>query len=105
MYVVSSGRLKIQVNDASARYPLVIDPLLTGTVDTQLEINVGFSELGRSVASAGDVNNDGFADVILGASLFDNGEGDEGGAFIFHGSASGVSRASRRPHSASASRK
>jgi hypothetical protein len=43
------------------------------------------------VASAGDVNGDGYSDVIVGAYQFDNGETDEGRAFVYHGSASGLS--------------
>jgi hypothetical protein len=46
---------------------------------------------GNSVASAGDVNNDGFDDVIVGARLFDNGQADEGKAFVYRGSATGLS--------------
>jgi hypothetical protein len=45
--------------------------------------------LGTAVATAGDVNGDGYADVIVGASLYDNGEMDEGRAYVFHGSATG----------------
>jgi hypothetical protein len=45
--------------------------------------------MGLSVASAGDVNGDGYSDVIVGANLYDNGETDEGAAFIYHGSATG----------------
>ena len=41
---------------------------------------------GSAVATAGDVNGDGYADVIVGALLFDNGQTDEGGAFVYHGS-------------------
>ncbi|MBI2027483.1 MAG: FG-GAP repeat protein, partial [Deltaproteobacteria bacterium] len=43
---------------------------------------------GSSVSGAGDVNNDGFADVIVGAYVDDNGGTDSGVAFIFYGSAS-----------------
>ena len=45
---------------------------------------------GYSVATAGDVNGDGFSDVIVGAIWFDNGQTDEGRAFVYHGSASGL---------------
>jgi hypothetical protein len=46
---------------------------------------------GISVASAGDVNGDGFDDVLVGASRYSNGQHDEGGAFLFLGSPAGLS--------------
>ena len=46
--------------------------------------------LGWSVASAGDVNGDGFSDVIAGAPYYDGGELDEGQAYIFLGGVDGV---------------
>ncbi len=45
---------------------------------------------GRSVASAGDVNGDGFADVIVGAPLADpNGRNGSGASYVVFGKASG----------------
>jgi hypothetical protein len=83
-------RLRIVVDDAGATYPIAIDPLLTETADTQLEGGQGSAILGASVASAGDVNGDGYADVIVGAPFFDSGQGfAEGAAFVFRGSATG----------------
>ena len=49
------------------------------------------AHFGNSVNSVGDVNGDGFDDVIIGAPLYDNGQIDEGRAYIFLGSASGLS--------------
>ncbi len=41
---------------------------------------------GYCVASAGDVNNDGFSDIIIGANLNDgDGSPDAGRAYIFLG--------------------
>ena len=40
---------------------------------------------GHSVASAGDVNNDGFDDLIVGAYLNDAGGSDAGRAYVFSG--------------------
>jgi hypothetical protein len=47
------------------------------------------AELGHSV-SAGDVNGDGYSDVIVGAPRYDAGQTDEGAAFVFLGSPSGI---------------
>jgi hypothetical protein len=42
------------------------------------------------VASAGDVNGDGFDDVAIGAPNFDHPEPDEGIAYVYLGSAAGL---------------
>ena len=49
------------------------------------------AEFGFSVAGAGDVNNDGYDDVIVSAWGFDNGHSSEGRAYLYLGSAAGVS--------------
>ncbi|MBC8048112.1 MAG: FG-GAP repeat protein, partial [Fimbriimonadaceae bacterium] len=59
--------------------------------DATRESNQTNAFFGSSVSSAGDVNGDGFADVIIGAYCYDNGHTDEGRAYIFHGSLSGIS--------------
>ena len=41
------------------------------------------------MAGAGDVNGDGYSDVIVGAYNFDNVETDEGVAFVYHGNSDG----------------
>jgi len=54
------------------------------------ESNQASALFGVSVAGARDVNGDGFDDVIVGATLYDNGQTDEGGSFVFCGSADGL---------------
>jgi hypothetical protein len=86
----SSGQLTILVDDTAAIYPLTIDPLATPPNWTA-ESNQANASFGVSVGTAGDVNGDGYDDVIVGASKYDNGQTDEGRVFVYHGSASGLS--------------
>ena len=88
--VASAQRIRLELDDSGAPYPLEIDPLLSSTFDSELESNQGSAELGASVASAGDVNGDGFGDVIIGAPGYDLGDSDEGAAFVWHGGATGL---------------
>ncbi|MEO8590380.1 MAG: FG-GAP-like repeat-containing protein [Flavobacteriales bacterium] len=57
---------------------------------TQLEPNLAGAHFGVSVAGAGDVNGNGYFDVIVGADQWASGQATEGGAFVYYGSAGGV---------------
>jgi len=63
---------------------------IINTIQAQLEINQAGASMGYSVSSAGDVNGDGYSDVVVGANWFSNGQSGEGGAFVYHGSAAGI---------------
>jgi len=82
--------LGIKVEDRNAVYPLLIDPLLS-TPYRGLELDQANAGFGWSVSTAGDVNGDRYSDVIVGALWYDNGEFDEGAAFVYHGSSQGLS--------------
>jgi hypothetical protein len=90
--IASESRVRISVDDRDALYPIVIDPLLTETPDAQVTSPAASpgDGLGESVASVGDVNGDGYDDVIVGAPYFDGGQYLEGAAFVFLGSADGI---------------
>jgi hypothetical protein len=80
----------IVVNDDNAIYPVTIDPLST-TANWTAESNQANAGFGKSVSTAGDVNGDGYSDVIIGAYQFDHGEAVEGMAFLYYGSSGGLS--------------
>ena len=87
---VIPNSFSIVVNDEDAVYPITIDPLSTSPSWTA-ESNQASALFGISVSTAGDVNGDGFSDVIVGAYNYDNGQTSEGRAFVYHGSESGLS--------------
>jgi hypothetical protein len=91
--LLAQDGLRIRIDVGGAIYPITIDPLIT-TPSWMAESNQEEAEFGYSVSTAGDVNGDGYSDVIIGAPYFDNGETDEGSAFVYYGSASGLSAGS-----------
>src|SRR6185503_5379683 len=58
--------------------------------DWTAEGDQGIARLGSSVAPAGDVNGDGYADVVVAAVTYDSGESNEGRAYVYLGSAGGL---------------
>jgi gliding motility-associated-like protein len=89
-FSVDENIISINVNTNNAVYPVTIDPV-SSTENTLLQPNQTNAQFGRFISSAGDVNGDGYSDVVIGAWLYDNGQTDEGVAFVFHGSATGLS--------------
>jgi hypothetical protein len=52
---------------------------------------------GWSVGTAGDVNGDGFSDVLVGVEAYSNGQAEEGRALVFTGNdADGIDRRARQ---------
>lgn len=80
----------LEAKPGSAVQPSVNEFLPT-TPDWMYESNQGNAALGYPVASAGDVNGDGFADAIIGSRFYNNGQSNEGRVFVFYGSSSGLS--------------
>ena len=86
-----NGRgIRLVVDAREAVYPITVDPMTTSAAWTA-ESDQASANFGHSVATAGDVNGDGYSDVIVGANLYDNGETDEGRAYVYLGSAGGLS--------------
>ncbi|MFZ0548704.1 MAG: integrin alpha [Candidatus Promineifilaceae bacterium] len=82
--------IQLVIGVSEANYPLTIQTLITNP-DWTAEGNQAQAQFGYSVGTAGDVNNDGYSDIIVGAPYYDNGQVDEGQAFVYYGSAAGLS--------------
>lgn len=89
-FSVINNEISINVKTDNAVYPITVDPIST-TANWSVESNQSGAYYGWSVASVGDVNGDGYSDIIVGAETYDNGEADEGKVFVYHGSATGLS--------------
>ena len=63
---------------------------LKNTPHHLLEINQKEAQFGYAVSGAGDVNDDGYDDVLIGANWFENGQATEGAVFLFLGSETGL---------------
>src|SRR5690606_38963785 len=66
---------------------------LSSTPDWTYDGGQEYGFFGISVSLAGDVNGDGYGDVIVGANLYDNTVMTEGAAFLFLGSPTGLGSA------------
>lgn len=81
------GRILLHVDDDGAVYPVTVDPITTSTV---MVLASASAEFGWSVHSAGDLNGDGYSDAVVGAPQYSSGELNEGGAFVYYGSPTGL---------------
>ena len=90
--VPGDGVIQVRIDDAGAVYPIQTDFMLTAPTGSLSGETVG-DGFGRSVAAAGDVNGDGYGDVIVGAPFYDNGDFRFGRAYLFAGSAEGIGSA------------
>jgi len=60
------------------------------SVGLKLEVNQNDAYFGSSLSSATDYNRDGYADLVVGAPGFDADQLDEGRAYVFYGTSSGL---------------
>jgi hypothetical protein len=79
-------RIHLTVDTRGAVYPITIDPLLTEP-PTTLTGEAPENFFGVSVATAGDVNADGYADVVVGAPGYSSYTGR---VYVYLGGASGL---------------
>ncbi|MBM4367131.1 MAG: VCBS repeat-containing protein, partial [Deltaproteobacteria bacterium] len=86
-FEVEGSTIRILVDDTAATWPVMVDPLLTSATTTLNGENTS-DNFGYAVEAAGDVNNDGYDDLAVGAYGYSSSTGR---VYVFHGSASGVS--------------
>jgi len=80
-YNGDAGRAYVYLGSSSG---LLSTPQWTGTGGSAEE------NFGRAVSGAGDLNGDGYADVIVGAGFYGGYASATGKVYMFHGSATGV---------------
>ncbi len=90
----TQGGLSLVIRDATAVYPLTIDPTLSQ--DDKLVASDGAADdyFGYTVSGAGDVDNDGYDDVIIGAPQSDDNGNRSGSAYVYLGGPAGLDRGS-----------
>ncbi|GAA3943786.1 T9SS type A sorting domain-containing protein [Chitinophaga oryziterrae] len=93
-FSVQNNQVQIEVDVEKAVYPVTIDPIvLNGTpqnANTFVQSNQADALMGYKVSTAGDINNDGYDDIMLGAPGYINGQGGNGAIFIYYGSSRGI---------------
>ena len=80
---------RIVVDDQGAHYPILIDPVST-THNTLLSGSLAGGMFGAAVSTAGDLNGDGYSDVVVSASQASNGQSLEGLVYVYYGSPTGI---------------
>jgi len=85
-----NGGIRIRVDAREADDPVTLVPVATSP-SWILEPNVSGSGFGTAVASAGDVNGDGFDDIVVGAYNFSAQYSEQGRAYVYLSSATGLS--------------
>jgi hypothetical protein len=73
----------------SASSGLSPNPGTGSNMARRLEVNQANAQFGYAVAG-GDVNGDGYSDVVVGAPRYYEGQTEEGKVFVYHGASGGI---------------
>jgi hypothetical protein len=85
---LNAGATYIVFGKANGFGTIDLDAIAAGTGGYKLAGDAAGDYAGRSVSSAGDINGDGFADLIVGADGHDTGGLNAGAAYVVFGKAS-----------------
>jgi hypothetical protein len=73
------------------------DPGTTANADWMAVSNQADCRFGWAADTAGDINGDGYGDIVVGAYIYDNPDNSEGAIFAWYGSATGLDAGGTRP--------
>jgi hypothetical protein len=84
------GDLVVRVDTTAVQWPVMVDPLLTTEDKITASDGAAVDLFGDSVAGAGDVDGDGYDDLVIGAQLDDDDGSASGSAYVYYGSSAGI---------------
>ncbi len=87
--ILDEPEIRILVDDRGATYPITIDPLLESP-GWQVDGDREEANFGRVASTAGDVNGDGYSDVLVSSPGYDFPDTTIGKVWAFYGSAEGL---------------
>jgi hypothetical protein len=88
---LEDGHLTISINDTDAQYPITVDPVVSSGWDVSDSGSFGGNGWPPNpMAPAGDINGDGYDDVVIGAWAYSAAGQESGRAFVYYGSATGL---------------
>jgi MYXO-CTERM domain-containing protein len=87
--VMREGMLQYRIDSTDATYPIEVDPLSQNPLTT-IDGDQAGASFGDKVSNAGDVNGDGFADLLVGQPRYESSVPKQGRVLVYHGSSSGI---------------
>jgi hypothetical protein len=90
-FEASGSAITLSIEDELAAYPIHVDPVLT-TIAWEYHGTQEEETFGTALTTAGDVNGDGYSDVVAGSYLYDIATYNEGHVLAFMGSPGGLTR-------------
>ncbi|MFT5587191.1 MAG: hypothetical protein ACI9VR_004799, partial [Cognaticolwellia sp.] len=89
--------LSLVVDVQGAKWPVNVDPLLSPALSVEDKLvasdGAAYDFFGNSVSAAGDVDGDGYDDLVVGA-VYDGDNGSfSGSVYVYYGTATGISTA------------